>query len=61
MEDLKAKKSKKNDGASTWERAKLKENAELYMDVQTGELSLKNPESDTEWEMYKPTSAEKVA
>ena len=29
------------------------------MDVQTGELSLKNPESDTEWEMYKSTPTEK--
>ena len=42
-------------------KAKLKENTELYMDMQTGELGLQNPESDTEWEMSKPTSTEKVA
>ena len=42
-------------------KAKLKENTELYMDVQTGELILKNPEPDKECEMYKSTYSEKVA
>ena len=31
------------------------------MDMQTGELSLQNPDSDTEGEMSKSTSAEKVS
>ena len=61
MEDLKANLSKTKDGENTREWVKLGENAALYMDVQTGELSLKNPVSDTECEMYKSTSAEKVA
>ena len=44
-----------------WEKVKLKEDTELYMDVQTGVLSLKNPEPGMEWEMYKSTSKDKVA
>ena len=44
-----------------WGKVKLKEDAELYMDVQTGELSIKNPEPDMEWAMYKSTSTDKVA
>ena len=59
MEESKAKMRKRNEGAKTWERAKLKGDTELYMDVETGELSLENPESDNEWEMSKSTSAGK--
>ena len=62
MEDSNANLSKANDGKKkTRERAKLEENAELYADVQTGELSLTNPESGTECEMYKSTSTGKVS
>ena len=42
-------------------KAKLKENTELYMGAHTGELSLKNPESDTEWGMCKSTSTANVS
>ena len=61
MEELKAKKTKGNNVAKKWEKVKLKENTDLYMEVETGELILKNPESDTEWEMYKSTSTDKVS
>ena len=44
-----------------WEKVKLKEDTELYMTAQTGELSLENPEPDMEWETYKSTSANKAA
>ena len=44
-----------------WERVTLKEETVLYMEIETGELSLKNPEADEDWEMYKSTTTEKVA
>ena len=44
-----------------WEKVKLKEDTELYMTAQTGELSLENPEPDMEWETYTSTSTNKVA
>ena len=44
-----------------WGKVTLKEETMLYMEMETGELSLKNPEVEEEWEMYKSTTAEKVA
>ena len=44
-----------------WEKVKLKEDTELYMNAQAGELSLENQQPDMEWETYKSTSANKVA
>ena len=55
------KKRKRSEGENEWEMAQLKENTELHMDMQTGELSLQNPESDTERETSKSTSTGKVA
>ena len=43
------------------ERVTLKEETALYMEMETGELSLKNPEAEEDWEMYKSTTTEKVA
>ena len=43
------------------ERVTLKEETVLYMEMETGELSLRNPEVAEEWEMYKSTTTEKVA
>ena len=40
---------------------KLKENTELYMNAQTGELSLVNLKRDTEWEAYKSITTGKIA
>ena len=39
----------------------LKEETVLYMGIETGELILKNPEADADWEMYKSTTTEKLA
>ena len=44
-----------------WEKVKFKEDAELYMDVQTGELRSENPDSEKEWGAYKSTTADKTA
>ena len=44
-----------------WEKVTLNEKTELYMEMKTAELSLRNPEADEKWEMYKSTSTEKVA
>ena len=44
-----------------WEKVMLKENTELYMNVQTGELSLVNPTRDTEWETYKSSTTGKTS
>ena len=44
-----------------WEKVTLKEETVLYMEMETGELSLKNPEAEEYWEMYKSTTTEKVA
>ena len=44
-----------------WEKVEMKEDTEQYMDMQTGALSLQNPESESDWEMFKPTYTGKVA
>ena len=43
-----------------WGKVTLKEKTVLYMEMKTGELSLRNPEVDEEWEMYKSETSEKV-
>ena len=43
-----------------WERVTFKEETVLYMEMETGELSLKNPDAEEDWEMYKSTTSEKV-
>ena len=35
-----------------WDKVTLKEETVLYMEIETGELSLENPEADGDWEMY---------
>ena len=57
----KRRSKKKERKASVWEKVKLKENTDLYMDMPTGELSLQNPDSCREWEVSKSTSPEKVS